>query len=117
MSTAQTQTVNPGGRPPIGPAFSIRFDDELRGLVDGAADEVGQSRAEWLRQAAQEKLGRAGRPELAAFVEWMINEQVEASEIGRAIKKPWAYTDWSEVFRRGGSLDELDDLAGRIGSR
>lgn len=46
-----------GGRPEIGPAFSLRFQPELLAAVDAAADSMGISRAEWIRRAALGALG------------------------------------------------------------
>ena len=47
--------------------------------------------------------------ELAGFVLWLLEEQqVAASEVARMIEKPWSYQDWLAVYRRHGSLDELD---------
>lgn len=42
------------GRPPIGPAFSVRFPQDLLDSVDAARDKT--SRAEWLRVAAEMRL-------------------------------------------------------------
>lgn len=46
-----------GGRPEIGPAFSLRFQPDLLTAVDAAAEREGISRAEWLRRAALRALG------------------------------------------------------------
>lgn len=43
-----------GGRPGIGPAFSVRFPEELLSRVDSARGST--SRAEWLRVAAELRL-------------------------------------------------------------
>lgn len=98
-----------GGRPPIGPAFSVRFPPTLMDRVDAAAAAEGCSRAAWLRIAAEDRL-HVGRAELASFVLWLLDEEaVDHMEVARVIEKPWAYQDWLETFRRGGTLDELDD--------
>lgn len=41
-----------GGRPEIGPAFSLRFQPDLLAAVDAAAEREGITRAEWVRRAA-----------------------------------------------------------------
>lgn len=46
-----------GGRPEIGPAFSLRFQPELLTAVDAAAKKDGLSRAEWIRRAVLGTLG------------------------------------------------------------
>ena len=44
------------GRPAVGPTFSVRFPADLLARVDAAAKSSGQSRAEWLRWAAERAL-------------------------------------------------------------
>jgi hypothetical protein len=107
---------NLGGRPEIGPAFSVRFPAVLLDRVDAAAAAEGRSRAGWLRASAEDRLANLGRGELAPFVLWLLDEQsVEHSEIARVIEKPWAYQDWLATFRRGGSVDDLEPApAGRF---
>jgi hypothetical protein len=51
------ENLDVGGRPEIGPAFSLRFQPELLAAVDAAAERDGISRAEWLRRAALGTLG------------------------------------------------------------
>jgi len=51
---------NLGGRPEVGPAFSVKFPPDLLAKVDEAARADGVSRAEWLRRAAHHQLARAG---------------------------------------------------------
>jgi hypothetical protein len=46
-----------GGRPEIGPAFSLRFQPELLAAVDAAAKKEELSRAEWIRRAVLGTLG------------------------------------------------------------
>jgi hypothetical protein len=100
---------NIGGRPEIGPAFSVRFPAVLLDRVDAAAAAEGRSRAGWLRASAEERLTYLGREELGPFVLWLLDEQgVDHSEVARVIEKPWAYEDWLASFRRGGSLDDLE---------
>ena len=50
-----------GGRPEIGPAFSLRFQPDLLTAVDAAAEGEGITRAEWVRRAALRALGLTGR--------------------------------------------------------
>lgn len=45
-----------GGRPAVGPAISVAYPRELLDRIDEAAREAGQSRAEWLRNAAENAL-------------------------------------------------------------
>ena len=101
---------NLGGRPEIGPAFSVRFPAALLDRVDTAAAAEGRTRAGWLRASAEERLLHLGREELAPFVLWLLEDQgVEHSEVARVIEKPWAYEDWLAIYRCGGSLSDLDD--------
>ena len=101
---------NLGGRPEIGPAFSVRFPAALLDRVDTAAAAEGRTRAGWLRASAEDRLLHLGREELAPFVLWLLEDQgVEHSEVARVIEKPWAYEDWLAIYRCGGSLSDLDD--------
>ena len=50
-----------GGRPEIGPAFSVRFPPELLEQVDAAAAAAQTTRAGWLRMVAQRALMVAGQ--------------------------------------------------------
>lgn len=100
-----TDIRNMGGRPEIGPAFSVRFPTDLLTEVDAAAAADSESRAEWLRSAAQDRL-HITRDELALFVLWLLDEQtVDHSEVARVIEKPWNYRDWLDTFRAGGDID------------
>lgn len=45
-----------GGRPAVGGQISVAYPRDLLDQIDKAADEAGQSRAEWLRTAAKEAL-------------------------------------------------------------
>jgi hypothetical protein len=100
---------NLGGRPEIGPAFSVRFPAALLDRVDTAAAAEGRTRAGWLRASAEDRLLHLGREELAPFVLWLLEDQgVEHSEVARVIEKPWAYEDWLAIYRCGGSLSDLD---------
>lgn len=106
---AKEVSRNVGGRPEIGPAFSVRFPAVLLDRVDAAAAAEGRSRAGWLRASAEERLTYLGREELAPFVLWLLDKQgIENSEVARVIEKPWAYEDWLATFRCGGSLDDLE---------
>lgn len=97
--------TRPGGRPEIGPAFTIRFPTDLTDQIDAAAAADKTTRAAWLRQAAQDRL-HVSREELAPFVLWLLDDEgVDHGEVARVIEKPWNYQDWLHVFRRGGTLD------------
>lgn len=48
-----------GGRPAVGQQISVAYPRELLDRIDAAAEAVGQSRAEWLRWAAEEALHSA----------------------------------------------------------
>jgi metal-responsive CopG/Arc/MetJ family transcriptional regulator len=48
--------VNPGGRPPIGPAINMRFPEDLLAEIDAAAEAEGIKRAEMIRRLAREAL-------------------------------------------------------------
>ena len=50
-----------GGRPEIGPAFSVRFPADLLEQVDAAARAAQMTRAGWLRMVAQRALMVAGQ--------------------------------------------------------
>lgn len=103
---------NLGGRPEIGPAFSVRFPAALLDRVDKAAAAEGRTRAGWLRASAEDRLLHLGRGELAPFVLWLLEDQgVEHSEVARVIEKPWAYEDWLAIYRCGGSLSDFDAAA------
>jgi len=45
-----------GGRPEIGPAFSLRFSPDLLAKVDQAAAAEGVTRAAWIRAATQTRV-------------------------------------------------------------
>lgn len=45
-----------GGRPAIGPAFSVRLPPGLLARVDAAAAAEGVSRAEWIRRTLTERI-------------------------------------------------------------
>lgn len=49
--------MKPTGRPAVGPSISTRFSENQLIRIDGAAAREGQSRAEWLRGAADIALG------------------------------------------------------------
>lgn len=98
--------AGPGGRPEIGPMITVRFTKDDLTSIDAAAATQGVSRAEWLRRAAGDRLAMP-REGLGPFVEWLLEQQVDPSEIGRVIEKPGSYQDWRAAFQRGLSLDEL----------
>lgn len=79
------------GRPEIGPAFSVRFPDELLDRIDAVAESTGVSRASWLRGAAEERLVYP-RSALATLAEWMVNEGM-AGDISYAIERADKHTD------------------------
>lgn len=49
--------MTPAGRPEVGPMVSTRYTQTQLIRIDGAAARDGQSRAEWLRNAADRALG------------------------------------------------------------
>lgn len=51
--------VSKGGRPSIGPTINVAYPRDLLDRVEAAADKAGQSRAEWLREAARKALEEA----------------------------------------------------------
>lgn len=100
-----TDARNVGGRPEIGPAFSTRFPADLLCKVDDAAAVRNESRAEWLRVAAQDRV-HITREELSTFVLWLLDDQmVGHSEVARVIEKPWCYRDWLDLYRTGGDIE------------
>jgi predicted transcriptional regulator len=52
------------GRPAIGDRFQLRLDADLRKRVDRSAKRQGLDVAEWMRQAAAEKLARETKGEV-----------------------------------------------------
>src|SRR6478752_5771639 len=98
-SDVVNEMVNVGGRPAVGPAFQVRFPEELLARVDRAAEGEGLTRAGWLRAAAQDRV-QVPREELSGFVLWLLTEQMVApSEVARVIEKPWSYQDWLRCYR------------------
>jgi len=51
-----------GGRPEVGPAFSLRFPPDLLGKVDEAAAAEGVTRAAWIRAATQTRIAATSGP-------------------------------------------------------
>ena len=96
------------GRPPIGPAFAVRFPVGLIARVDQAAAEARTSRAGWLRDAAEEQL-LYPRSDLAALAMWLVDQGL-AGDVGSALEKPWKYAGEVYCAIHGIGLDDLDDL-------
>lgn len=97
------------GRPAVGPMITLRLTPEDLVAIDEDAAARGISRAEWLRRAAGDFLEAVPRDELAELVPWLIEQQVEASEIGRLISKPWQYTSWRAARILGIDLYDLEE--------
>lgn len=55
--------------------------------------------------------------DLIVLTRWMADEGFTAGEVADAVEKPWKYTDWLAIARRGGSAEELDDGPARQESR
>lgn len=73
---ARQEVLGPkGGRPGIGPAFSLRFQPDLLVKVDAAAEREGITRAEWVRRAALRALSAS-------------REQDAGDEVGGATDPP-----------------------------
>lgn len=102
------------GRPPIGPAFLIRFPQDLIDRVDRAAVEVQTSRAGWLRDTAEEQLAYPRR-DLAALASWMVDEGL-AGDVGYALAKPGKYQAELYCALHEISLPAMDDLSAQLAS-
>lgn len=96
------------GRPEIGPAFSVRFPEDLLARIDADTATVGISRASWLRTAAEERLAYP-REGLAALADWMVSEGM-ADDIGYALKRMDKHGDLLYCAQHGISGELYDDL-------
>lgn len=101
------------GRPQIGPAFVVRFPEDLIARVDQAAADARTSRAGWLRDAAAEQLVYP-RSDLSVLATWLVDEGL-ASDVGYALEKPWKYE--AELYCAAHQIDlaHLDDLQDQLG--
>ena len=97
------------GRPEIGPAFSVRFPEDLLERIDADAASVGVSRASWLRAAAEERLSFP-RAALAVLADWMVREGM-AGEVGYALERLDKHGDLLFCAEHGISGAGYDELA------
>lgn len=97
------------GRPEIGPAFSVRFPEDLLERIDAATATVGVSRASWLRTAAEERLSYP-RAALAVLADWMVREGM-AGEVGYALERLDKHGDLLFCAQHGISGAVYDELA------
>lgn len=96
------------GRPEVGPAFTVRFPDELLGRIDAAAATAHISRASWLRGAAEERLAYP-RSALATLAAWMVEEGM-ADQVGYALERIDKHTDLLFCAQHGISGSLVDEL-------
>lgn len=96
------------GRPEVGPAFSVRFPDELLDRIDAVAASTAVSRASWLRGAAEERLAYP-RSALATLAEWMVNQGM-AGDISYALERADKHTDLLYCALHGIPGELYDDL-------